>query len=114
MKNKLTKIIATLFSLAIIVAPLFVSAQIKNPLGDSTNSIPDVVAKLLGYIVRIGGVVATFMFIWSGFLYVKAQGNSSELEKAKTTFINTCIGTALLLGASLLGTIIKNTIEGLK
>ena len=113
MKNKIVKISAMVFSLAIMTAPLFVSAQIKNPLGN-TNSIPDVVAKLLGYIVRIGGVVATFMFIWSGFLYVKAQGNSSELEKAKTTFINTCIGTALLLGASLLGTIIKNTIEGLK
>ena len=54
------------------------------------------------------------MFIWSGFLYVKAQGNPTELEKAKSVFINTCIGTALLLGASLIGTIIDTTIKSLK
>ena len=113
--SKLIKIAATIFSLVILTAPMFVFAQIQNPLGDlGSNPIPTLIKKILGYIVTIGGVVATFMFIWSGFLYVKAQGNPTELEKAKGVFINTCIGTALLLGADLIGTVITNTIGSLK
>ena len=107
------KTLTTLLAFVLLIAPIFVFAQIQNPLSNA-NSIPDIVKKALGYIVTIGGVVATFMFIWSGFLYVKAQGNPTELENAKKVFINTCIGTALLLGADLIGTIITNTIGSLK
>lgn len=111
MKNKSIKILATIFSLTILIAPMFVLAQIKNPLGDIT--ITGFIKKVLDYIVKIGAVVAVFAFIWAGFLYVKAQGNESELTKAKDIFINTCIGTAVLLGAQLIGTIIKGTVDSL-
>lgn len=103
------RIITTLFSFLILVSPVFVFAQIQNPL--RVNSITGFISNLLTYIVRVGGVVATLGFIWSGFLYVRARGNPGELETARNAFINTCIGTALLLGAQLIGTIIKGTVE---
>ena len=104
-----TKSIATTLSLFILIAPMFVSAQIQNPL--KFNSITGFISNLLTYIVRVGGVVATLAFIWSGFLYVKARGNPGELETARNAFINTCIGTVILLGAQIIGTIIKGTVE---
>ena len=111
--NKLIKISASVFSFLLVIAPVFVFAQIQNPL-KSGSDIPQFISSVLGYIVKIGGVVATFAFIWTGFIFVRAQGNPSEIEKAKEMFINTCIGVAVLLGAQLIASIIVGTINTLR
>jgi hypothetical protein len=49
--------------------------------------------------------------IWTGFLFVKAQGNPTELEKAKKSFLNAIIGMAIILGAWAIATVIANTIN---
>lgn len=114
MKTKIIKISAITVSVFLLAAPIFVFAQIKNPLGDDNTDIGKFIPIVLGYIVKIGGIIATLAFIWAGFLYVKAQGAPAELTKAKDVFINTCIGTALLIGAQLIATIISGTINSLK
>ena len=113
MQTKIIKISAPIVSLLVLAAPVFVFAQIQNPLR-AGSSIPGLISTLLGYIVKIGGVVATLAFIWAGFLYVEARGNPGKLDKAKEVFINTCIGTAILLGAQLIASIITNTIGSIK
>ena len=113
-KINLNKLFAGIISFAFVIFPIFVFAQgIQNPLNKGTD-IPKFISYILGYVVKIGGIVAIFAFIWAGFLFVKAQGNPAELEKAKTTFINTCIGVAVLLGAQLIASIIVGTINTLK
>ncbi len=107
--SKSIKLLAVTSSFLLLAIPLFVSAQIENPL--KFNSIPLFISNLLSYIVRVGGVIATLGFIWAGFLYVRARGNETELETAKKALLNTIYGTALLLGAQIIGTIIKGTIE---
>ena len=49
--------------------------------------------------------------IYAGFLFVKAQGNSGELEIAKNALLYTVIGGALLLGAFVIATAIKQTVN---
>ena len=65
------------------------------------------------YIVRVGGVVATLAFIWTGFLFVQARGNPGGIETAKKVLLNTAIGTAILLGAQILATIIEGTVRSI-
>ena len=113
MKNTTLKTITFLFSLLLLIAPFFVFAQITNPLKSGTD-IPGFISKVLGYIVKVGAVIAVFAFIWAGFLFVKAQGNPEELKSAREIFVNTCIGVAVLLGAQLLASIIVGTINSLK
>ena len=113
MKNNSSRTIATIFSFLLLIVPIFVFAQIQNPLGGGTD-IPKFISMILGYVVKIGGVIAIFAFIWSGFLYVKAQGNTEELKEAKEVFKNTCIGVAILLGAQLIASIIVGTINSLR
>jgi hypothetical protein len=108
--SKSIQILAMAFSFLLLIAPMFVFAQIENPL-KSGETIPQLIKSLLVYVVEIGGIIATFSFIWAGFLYVKAQGNPTELETAKKVFINTCLGVAVLLGAEILSTIIVGTIK---
>lgn len=114
MKNRITKISAVTFSLLLPLSVFAaVTVGIQNPLQNVT-SIPTFISNVLGQVVKIGGIVAIFAFIWSGFMFVKAQGNPSELKTAKDIFINTCIGVAVLLGAQLIASIIVGTLNTLK
>ena len=57
--------------------------------------------------------MAICAFIWVGFLYIKAQGNPSEITKAHNAFFGVCVGVAVLLGAQLIASIIVGTINSL-
>ncbi len=65
-------------------------------------------------ILPIGGVLAVIAFIYSGFLYVTAQGNETKLKTAHTALLYTAIGTAVLLGAWVISQVIESTINQLK
>lgn len=64
-------------------------------------------------ILPIGGVLAVLAFIYSGFLYVTAQGSETKIAKAHKALLYTAVGTAILLGSWALGNVIKNTINQL-
>jgi len=61
-------------------------------------------------ILPIGSVVVVMAFIWTGYLFVVAQGQPDKLETARRAFLYTVIGTAVLLGAWTLTLAIKGTI----
>jgi hypothetical protein len=65
-------------------------------------------------ILPIGGVLAVLAFIYSGFLYVMAQGNDTKLGAAHKALLATAIGTAVLLGSWVLANVIQTTINQLK
>lgn len=96
------------------IAPRVILAA-TEPLENPT-SIPtlfDFIKAILTIVVKIGIPVATVFIIWSGFLFLTAQGNEEQLKKAKHSFVWACVGTAVLLGAWLLATAIKGTIDSL-
>ena len=103
----------SLFILFSIFLPLVSFAQITNPLKD-INTVEEFVSKILDYVVKIGGIIAIFAFIYVGYLFVEARGKPEGLKTAKSAFINTVIGVALLLGAQLVSKMIVSTIENLK
>ncbi len=83
-----------------------------NPLKFGT--IQEFIEGFLQSIVYIGFPVAVLFVVYSGFLFVFAQGNSSELEKAKKNFLWTVIGVGLFLGAWALAMLIRGTIDQLR
>lgn len=87
------------------------SGKLDNPI--SVGSFPEFIALLLKIAVQIGFPIAVLFIIYSGFLFVKAQGNETELTKAKKALTWTIIGTAVLLGASVISYAIQNTINQL-
>ena len=72
------------------------------------------VKAILEVVLKIGIPVAAMFIIYSGFLFVKAQGNEAELTKAKNAFTYAVIGTAILLGSWLLAKGIESTINSLQ
>lgn len=65
-------------------------------------------------IMPIGGLLAVCAFVYTGFLYVTAQGDKGAIGKAHDAFLNTAIGTAILLGAWVIANVIEGTINQLK
>lgn len=99
-------------------APYFVNADstngliFKNPLGTGSN-IYTFVYNILDFVVKVGTVIVIFMVIYSGFLFIKAQGDSSAISEAKQTFFWTVIGGVVLIGARALASVVCNTAASL-
>jgi len=84
---------------------------ISNPLKSGTDTVPKLLELIIkSFIVPIGGVIVTFMFIYTGFLFVMAQGNEQKITTAKETLKNTIIGAAIVLGAFAISVIISTTL----
>jgi len=84
---------------------------IQNPISFCTFGA--FIAAILDIVVTIGIPIAAIFIIYAGFLFVTARGNEQQLEKAKSALIAAIIGTAVLLGASVLANAIDATIQGI-
>ncbi len=84
----------------------------KKGVGDNLYQLIEFIVNNI--ILPIGGVLAVFAFIYSGFLYVMAQGNSAKIEKANRSLLFTAIGTAVLLGSWLIANVVQNTVDQFK
>ena len=83
-----------------------------NPL-KNIDSLPDLLKVVLNAIVELGTIVLILAFVWVGFSFVKAQGKPEELTKARSAFVWTIIGGAILLGAASIAAVIESTVQGL-
>lgn len=102
-----------------LFAPLwFTQAQVKpppkldNPITQETLST--FIKSILDIVITIGIPVVALAIIYSGFLFVKARGNPEELQKAKSAFMWTIIGAAILLGSWVFAQAIGETIEQIR
>lgn len=87
------------------------TATLVNPLESQT--LLELFDKLLTGLTLIIIPILILSIIYSGFMFVTAQGNEDKIKKAKRNFQYTMIGIALILGARIIMEIIKSTIESL-
>lgn len=87
------------------------SARINNPIG--VDNLQDFIKTLLDGVLRIAIPIIVLAIIYSGFLFVKARGNSTELETAKNALMYTLIGAAVLLGSWAIAQIVADTVLSL-
>jgi predicted transporter len=87
------------------------AASLENPL--NFNTIQGFLQGVLGALMYLGLPLIALIIIYSGFLFVRAQGNSEQLQVAKKNFFYVIIGTGLFLGAWALTQIVAATISSL-
>lgn len=89
-----------------------ITTKIQNPLGeDGPKTIPEFIEKIIRIVLVVGVPIAALAIIYTGFLFVAAQGNSEKLTVAKRSLLYTIIGTTLLLGAFVIGNAIGETVD---
>lgn len=83
---------------------------LDNPLKGFGTLQGFVEAVLNNIVLPVGSVVVVIFIIYSGFLFVTAQGNESKLEEAKHSLLTVVIGAAILLGALAISSAINGTL----
>ncbi len=92
-----------------------VTTGIKNPLSAEFGSdLPHFITSIVNFVLLVGIPIIALAIIYSGFLFVMAQGNAEKLSKAKKTLLYTLIGAALLLGAFVVANAISGTVDAVK
>ncbi len=84
---------------------------LQNPL--RFDSIQGFIEGVLKAIVLIALPIITAFMVYAGFKYIAARGNPGKLGKAHENFLYVLIGTALILGAWVLATLIGGTVSQL-
>ncbi len=112
--NKLISFIAVLhlnFFLA-----LQVNAQdggFTNPLKDSIGSFDEFIYVIVRTVMFILFPIIVLMMVYTGFMFVKAQGNPQKIAEARRALMWTIIGGMLVLGAYALAMAVKATIDSI-
>lgn len=88
-----------------------VLAGFTNPI--ASNTLWEFLEKILASVVYILFPIMVLMLVYTGYLFVAAQGNESKLREAKRAFLWTLIGAFVVLGAQALSFAIKATVESL-
>jgi hypothetical protein len=86
--------------------------ELLNPLG--INSLEELLQAVLRAVVRIGAILLVLALVWTGFLFVFAQGNEEKIKSARQALFWTVIGGLVLLGAEAISLVLSSTIEGLR
>lgn len=102
---------AYIASLVTVLTPSLVFAveTIKNPIKYDTFS--EFVVAVTKAAVEVLLPFVVIAFIYTGFLFVKAQGKPGEIEKAQQSLLWSTVGAAILLGAWGFAQIIERTIS---
>ena len=105
------KIIAPLVTFFAISVPssLVFAEVLQNPIIYST--FPAFVEGVTNAAVQVLMPFVVLAFIYSGFLFVKAQGKDTELKKAKDAILWSVVGALILFGAWGFAKIIGTTVK---
>lgn len=91
-----------------------ITVNFPNPFRGSSSLFELLTSIINNVLLPVGGVMAVMGFIWSGFMYVLAQGKPTQIAKANKAFLYTSIGTVVLFGSWAIANLIRNTVDQLR
>jgi heme/copper-type cytochrome/quinol oxidase subunit 2 len=83
-----------------------------NPLG-SGSSIESLLNTIIDVVIFILIPVIVLMLVYTGFLFVQAQGNPAKLSEARKVFVWTLVGAFVILAARALKDAVVATVSSL-
>jgi len=102
-----------------LLTPLLIAGANAN-CDATTNFCPPLEGNLFSLLVNVLNIVVFFMFpiivlmvVYTGFLFVAAQGNESKITEARRALVFTLIGALVVLGAKVIAVTICGTVQGL-
>ncbi len=96
---------------AIFFSVAYAAQGYTNPLGTEIKTLLDLVKAVADAIFILTLPFATLAIIILGVQFVMASGNPGKIEDVKKKFLWVLIGTALLVGASLLAQVTVDYIQ---
>lgn len=79
---------------------------------DLTNTQPEeYIGKILLFVFSFIGVIFMFLIIYAGIQWMTAQGNTSQVSKAKDTLIKAIVGLVIIMAAYGITFLVVNTFQ---
>jgi hypothetical protein len=85
--------------------------RVDNPLRFPT--IQAFFQAIIEFLLILALPFIVFMIIYTGFLFVTARGDTHKLQTAKNMLMWTIIGGMLILGATIIAEVIRNTVDNI-
>ncbi|MBI5654327.1 hypothetical protein HZC53_01575 [Candidatus Uhrbacteria bacterium] len=63
------------------------------------RDIPQLVARIINWVLPLTGSLLLVMFLYGGFLWMTAAGEADKVKKATQTMTNAVIGMVIIVGA---------------
>ena len=86
------------------------SVTFTNPVASGAKTIPQLIDSFVTILVQFGIPIAAVAIIYSGLLFVTARGSEEQIKRAKQTFYFAVIGSAILLGARIIISVVVGTL----
>lgn len=93
--------------------PVAVTKELSNPLKSDYDTFSKFTAAVIETAVNVMMPFVILAFIYSGFLFVKAQGKPKEIEEAQKAITWSIVGAFILFGAWGFAQIISTTVSTL-
>ncbi len=84
-----------------------------NLLPKGACTLSGVLDIILALVVQVGTILLVLALVWTGFLFIKAQGAEEELRSARSALLWVVLGGLLLLGAQAMKMVVSAAIESL-
>lgn len=81
---------------------------IENPI--TANNLWDAVIMMVNVVRFVAIPFLVLAIMWAGFLFIKAQGSSDQINEAKKVFFWTLVATLIILSAIPLAELLRDTI----
>lgn len=82
--------------------------MLQNPLNAET--LQELLLLILRAVIQLGSIVLVLALVWTGFLFIQAQGQEEKLRDARGSLLWTVAGGLLLLGATAIAEVVKATV----
>ena len=86
---------------------------IPNPLGPTNSSLLCFVKNFVDILLQIGVVIIAFYFMYSGYNFVTARGDTGKLKEARHSFYGAVIGGLIVLGAWVIINVLVGTVNAI-
>lgn len=103
---------ATLSNAALLKERVMMRGSVVTlPLPLSNISIPGLIGRVLNAVLGVVGAVALLMFVWGGFQWMTAAGNTDQMAKAKKTLVWATLGLVAIFGSYAILSFVINAIK---
>ena len=112
-------------TLIVLVVPLVLIAAVgegpsnlqftfDNPLGNNVKDLNTFLKLLLTFVTQLATPIIVLMLIYTGFLFIRAQGNPDKISEARRILLWTLVGAGIILGANALLYAISGTVDQIR
>ncbi len=88
------------------------TAQVAEAAGFLSGSLLDIIGRLIKVFLGLLGIIALFLTLYAGYLWMTAGGDDKKVDEAKTILRNAVIGLLIIMSAYAIVSFIFNSIAG--